>query len=46
MHNEEIIRLQKILNELLESEDIDNATLLEVSKKLDELILEFYNKYC
>ncbi len=43
MYNEEIIRLQNILNELLECEDIDNATLLEVSTKLDGLILEFYS---
>lgn len=43
MLNKEIIRLQRILSELLECEDIDNSTLLEVSKKLDELILDFYS---
>lgn len=40
----EISKLQKILNNLVDYSNLINAPILELSRKIDGLIIDYYNE--
>ncbi len=43
---DEILKLQAVLNKMLEEDDFSNyEQLYEISKQLDTLIVQFYEKH-
>jgi len=44
MKKSEILKLQKILNNLVDYSNLVNTPILELSRKIDSLIIDYYNE--